>query len=366
MIYSPEMPATIDGHHIVKLELARIWAKVLDVESVDFDQNYFDLGGDSSTAVQMFAQVEKAFEVKLPLATLYDAPTVEELALVLCGETSASRWSPLVEIHGSGSRIPLFCFHGAGGNVLNYQKLSQYLGPDQPFYGLQSQGLDGVAPLLTSVQEMAALYVKEIRRTQPRGPYLLAGYCMGGTVAYEAAQQLEASGEKVALLALLDTMNWHKIPLTVWSKSSYGCQKVLFHAASFFDLDRQGKIEYYGEKMDVLRTRLPVWRGVLRGLLDRKGASGNQDSRLLARIWKTNDRASWEYVPKPYAGTVLDVRPAKQYRVFSKPGLKWEQLAAGGQDVVVLPVYPASMLLEPFVKQLADVLKAAIDAVVEK
>ena len=85
---------------------------------------------------------------------------------------------------------------------------------------------------LTTIEEMAALYVKQIRVKQANGPYFLGGYCMGGTVAYEAAQQLHASGETVALLAMLDTMNWHKVPLTLWSKSSYAWQQVLFHAAN--------------------------------------------------------------------------------------------------------------------------------------
>ena len=78
---------------------------------------------------------------------------------------------------------------------------------------------------------------------------------------------------------------------------------------------------------------------------------------LLARTWKTNDRAAWNYVPRPYPGTLLDFRPAKQYRVFSKPDLKWERLALGGQTAIMLPVYPAGMLMEPFVERLAQELR---------
>jgi acyl carrier protein len=244
-------------------QLAGIWRELLGVESIGVDQNFFDLGGDSSLAVRMFAEIEKEFNVKLPLATLYETPTIEELGRVLRGETLTSGWSPLVAIQPAGSRPPLFCFHGAGGNVLIYRDLSRRLGPDQPFYGLQSQGLDGSLPPLTTVEEMAALYVKEIRRAQPHGPYFLGGYCGGGTVAYEAAQQLQEDGERVVLLALFDTMNWSKIPITLWSKGTYNFQRLVFHAASFLSLDPRGVCEFLREKTEILRSRIPVWRGML-------------------------------------------------------------------------------------------------------
>src|SRR4029077_19925254 len=120
--------------------------------------------------------------------------------------------------------------------VLMYRGLSQHLGDDQPFYGLQSVGLDGSCPPLTGIEEMASAYVKEIRRAQPQGPYFIGGYCMGGTVAFEVAQQLQRDGETVALLAMFDTMNWHKIPLTVWSRSSHAIQRLFFHTGSFLSL----------------------------------------------------------------------------------------------------------------------------------
>jgi phthiocerol/phenolphthiocerol synthesis type-I polyketide synthase E len=200
-------------------KLTQIWQDLLGVEPIEPDQNYFDLGGDSSLAVQMFSRIETEFHVKLPLVTLYEAPTIEEMERLLKADVPSSGWSPLVPIQPNGSRPPLFFFHGAGGTVLTYRKLSTCLGADQPFYGLQCQGLDGQLPLLTTVEEMAALYVRHIRSVQPHGPYFLGGYCMGGTLAYEAAQQLYAAGEPVALLALLDTMNWHKVPLNFWSRT---------------------------------------------------------------------------------------------------------------------------------------------------
>jgi len=342
-------------------QLARIWQEELGVEVVGPDQNFFDLGGDSSLAVRMFSQVEKLFGIKLPLATLYEAPTIEELAVILRGEASNHRWSPLVPIQVAGSRPPFFCIHGAGGTVLMYRELSQHLGDDQPFYGLQSQGLDGVAPPLQRVEEMAAIYVREIRKSQPQGPYFIGGYCMGGTVAYEVAQQLCEQGETVALLALFDTMNWHKIPLNVWSKSSHAIERLFFHATSFLSLDFGDKTKFFGEKVEILRNRIPVWKGKLLVRFQENGHGTLSDSLVLGQIWQANDRASWTYIPKPYPGVLTDFRPQKQYRVFSNPDYKWDRLAKG-LEVVVLPVNPASMLVEPFVGQLAIALRQSMDA----
>jgi phthiocerol/phenolphthiocerol synthesis type-I polyketide synthase E len=363
MIHSATIQVTVAEDDTAN-QLAAIWQDILGLGTIGVDQNYFDLGGDSSLAVRMFAQIEKVFQVKLPLATLYDAPTIEELARIVQSNSSAFGWSPLVAIQPAGSRPPFFCFHGAGGNVLTYRDLSRYLGADQPFYGLQSQGLDGRCPPLTKIEDMAALYLKEIRRVQPHGPYFLGGYCGGGTIAFEVAQQLRTDGEPVALLALFDTMNWSKIPLTIWSKAAYASQRLVFHAASFLSLDSAGKAKFFREKVEVLRSRIPVWRGMLLAKFNQHSDSAPSASSVLGLIWQTNDRACWNYVPQPYPGKITDFRPVKQYQVFSKPGLKWDRLAQGGQEVVVLPVYPAGMLVEPFVEHLAGALRKCIDAAV--
>jgi thioesterase domain-containing protein len=212
---------------------------------------------------------------------------------------------------------------------------------------------------------MAAVYVKEIRRVQPHGPYFIAGYCMGGTVAFEVAQQLHELGEPIALLALFDTMNWHKIPLTFWNLSSHASQRLFFHAGSFLSLDSKGKAEFLREKWAILRSRIPVWQGTLLSRFGKSRSNTVSDSLILGKIWQANDRASWAYLPKPFPGVVTDIRPAKQYRIFSKPDLKWDQLSQG-QDVIVLPVNPASMLVEPFVEHLAGALRRSIDAAIQR
>jgi thioesterase domain-containing protein/acyl carrier protein len=347
-------------------QLLEIWQQVLGVNSVDVNQNFFDLGGESSLAVQMFARVEEAYGVKLPLATLYEAPTVAELAAILRSEVPYAGWSPLVPIQSSGSRPAFFCMHGAGGNVLAYRELSKHLGDDQPFYGLQAPGLGGKCPPVAKIEDMARLYTKEIRKVQPNGPYFLGGYCMGGTIAYEVAQQLSQAGERVALLALFDTMNWHKIPLNVWTKGSHSVQQWYFHVAAFLCLNSAGRKKFLREKWAVLRNRIPVWRGIMLSWFGQQSSPSAIDDLLLATIWKTNDRASWSYLPKPYEGKITDIRPQKQYWVFNKPDLKWDELAQAGQQTITLPVYPGSMLVEPFVAQLAGALRKCMDAANDK
>ena len=251
--------------------------------------------------------------------------------------------------------------------MLVYRELAQRLGPDQPFYGLQAIGLDASCPPLTRIEDMAALYTKEIRRKQPRGPYYLGGYCMGGTVAFEVAQQIRAQGEQVALLALFDTMDWSKVPpASIWDKSYHAVQRLVFHAANFSRLDRQGKAQFLREKAEVLRARIPVWRGMLLAKLSKNPRADASESLLLAKIWQANDVASVTYIAKPYAGTITDFRPLKQYRRYDRPDAKWDRLAKGGQRVIVVPSYPAGMLVEPFVQHLAAALETAISGAVQQ
>jgi acyl transferase domain-containing protein/thioesterase domain-containing protein/aryl carrier-like protein len=352
-----------------KLEemLSTIWRKFLGIDKIGIHDNYFDLGGDSILAVHLFAEIEKEYKVKVPLATLFEAPTIAQLAQILRHEAPTSGWSPLVTIQPTGSRPPFFCIHGAGGGVLLYRDLSRYLGSDQPFYGLQAQGQDGSCLPLTRIEDMAALYLKEIRKVRPHGPYFLGGYCMGGTVAYEVAQRLQAEGEQVGLLAMFDTYNWCKITRrSIWERAYHAVQRLVFHAANCLSLNSEGKSTFFWEKAKHLRSRIPVWRGMLLAIFDGHSQIVRSESQVLGQIWEANDRAVLNYVPKPYPGTITDFRPQKQYRMLNQPGVKWDHLAEGGQEIVVLPVYPGGMLVEPFVKDLADALRRSIDSAIHR
>ena len=200
----------------IEQKLIRIWENVLGVKQVSTRDNFFDLGGDSLVAARLFAEVEKQMGRSVPLATLFHSPTVEGIADVLRSKSVEALWSTVVPIRETGKGIPLFLVHGAEGNILLYQSLQRHLSEDLPVYGLQSGGLDGKTEYRPTIEAIAARYVEAVRQTQPHGPYLLGGYCMGGTVALEMAQQLKRAGDEVALLAMLETYNARRMTAPTW------------------------------------------------------------------------------------------------------------------------------------------------------
>ncbi|MFG6100414.1 amino acid adenylation domain-containing protein [Leptothoe sp. ISB3NOV94-8A] len=191
----------------IELRLAKIWSEILEMRPISVQSTFFDLGGHSLLAVQLMVRLQQEFQADLPLAILFQSPTIEQLAMYLERDGGIDNVSDtaLVPIQPQGNKTPLFCIHPIGGNVFCYAALSQQLGADYPLYGLQSLGLMGQQQPLTTIEAMAATYCQEIRTVQPQGPYHLAGWSMGGVVAYEMAQQLSQQGETVALLGLIDS-----------------------------------------------------------------------------------------------------------------------------------------------------------------
>ena len=187
----------------VQSRLTELWRSAFG-RPIGGDENFFELGGDSLLAARLFIQIEKAFQIELPLAVLFEAPTIRQLAAVISAPIVDSSGSSLVAVQPSGTKPPLFCVHGHTGEIFYSRNLSLSLGKDQPVFGLRSQGLGGEAPYFT-VEEMATRYLTEMRAVQREGPYFLAGYCFGGMIAYEMARLLKAQGEEVALLAMFNT-----------------------------------------------------------------------------------------------------------------------------------------------------------------
>jgi phthiocerol/phenolphthiocerol synthesis type-I polyketide synthase E len=184
---------------------------------------------------------------------------------------------------------------------------------------------------------------------------------MGGTVAYEMAQQLNAQGEEVALLALFDTMNWCSIPAdNTFRKLRQLSQRLEYHVKNFLLLDAGEKKQFLAEKIKVLRSRTQVWRGILLNKFGGATAENKSEARTLGEMWQINDRACVVYQAKPYDGVLTDFRPMRQYAKYRPAENDWNRLALGGLEIMTLPVYPAGMLLEPFVKHLAESLKATI------
>ena len=184
-----------------------IFERVLGVEAVGVEEDFFALGGHSLLAVGLFSQLEDAFGKRLPLATILVASTPRSLAALLADppRQDRDRWSNLVAIKPTGSRPPLFAMTAGDGNVVGFAPFARHVSADQPFYAVQPSGLDGQAAIDRGIEAAAARCVEEIRAVQPHGPYLLAGRCNGATVAFEVARQLREAGEEVPLLASLDS-----------------------------------------------------------------------------------------------------------------------------------------------------------------
>lgn len=200
----------------VERRLIAIWRRALEVDVVAPEDDFFDLGGHSLLAVEVFDAIERDFGAGLPLASIFEAPTVRQLAKLLREEGWSSRGGSLITLTASGRRPPLFFVSAGDGNAVGFGALARRLGPTQPFYALQPRGLSGGAPLSRTVEAMAAHYLRAIRKVSPRGPYLLGGRCLGALVAYEMARRLESAGREVALLIVLDSggPQWRMRPLS--------------------------------------------------------------------------------------------------------------------------------------------------------
>ncbi|SDW24382.1 type I polyketide synthase [Roseicitreum antarcticum] len=211
----------------VERTLVGFWQDLLGVAQVGVEDSFFDLGGHSLIAVRLFAKVKKAYQIDFPISVLFEAPTIARCAAMIAerggisldddapaagqGAVTANRqvrrFTHLVAMHEGegGAKCPFFLVAGMFGNVLNLRHLANLLGRDRPFYGLQARGLYGDAEPHSKMEDAARDYIAEMRQVQPHGPYLLGGFSGGGITAYEIARQLEALGEEVALLVMLDT-----------------------------------------------------------------------------------------------------------------------------------------------------------------
>ncbi|HET9281982.1 MAG TPA: amino acid adenylation domain-containing protein [Candidatus Angelobacter sp.] len=196
--------AVIGPRNLIEARLAEIWKQVLAISSVGVDENFFQIGGHSLIAVRMMAMIRNHFQRSLPLASLFQNPTIASLARMLA-QKEAQEDRILVVIQSQGGGTPFFCVHPVGGGVLCYAELAHELGQDRPFYGLQYPRPGSVSGPLERIEDLAVLYIREIRQVQPRGPYLLGGWSMGGLIAVEMAAQLMREGESVKPLVLFDT-----------------------------------------------------------------------------------------------------------------------------------------------------------------
>lgn len=349
----------ISNYTPTEARLVTIFEKILGLRVTSARDSFFDLGGHSLMAAGLMIAIEREFGRRLPLARLFDSPTIAALAVILDQPATDLHWNSLVPIQPQEGKPKLFLVHGAGGNVLLYREVASALGADVSVYGFQSQGLDGRAAPLAHVEEMAARYVKELRAFQPQGPYHIGGYCMGGSVAYEMARLLHEQGQSLGLVALLDTYNFSLVKRK--SAVSFLRQKVTFHLENLMAMRARDLIGYVGEKTRMAKEALIGKMGAQVASLKKKKTDGaDQDFGATAFIQEINDQAAINFLPRPLIGHLTVFRPQKQYDFMSDPKMGWGDLVKGHLEVVELPINPHAMLIEPHAKVLARELKSRL------
>ena len=339
----------------VELLLSQMWEELLDIPAPGVTESFFTLGGHSLLATRLISRIESTFGLRLPVATLFEHGTIEQLAAILRQESPAAG-SPLVALRQTGSRPPLFWVHPAGGNVVCYLSMARYLGPDQPFLAFQSRGLVSEGEPEQDLRSIAADYAGELRSRQPTGPYLLAGWSMGGLVAFEMARQLRHGGESVPLLVAVDSY----LPAREERHARSDEAHLLLGFARELDLP--------GHHLDALRGELrraqdlPPLLHLLR-LAREAGALpadlGDREIERLFRIYRANIKAMQRYEPGAYPGRVLLVH-ARERSVLD-PAEAWREHVGEGLEVHELAGDHFTLLREPNVQALADLVRAAVD-----
>jgi amino acid adenylation domain-containing protein len=348
-------------------QLAQIWSNVLGVHPIGIHDRFFDLGGHSLLAVRMVAQLEKQFGKKLPVAAIFQHRTINELSRVLrSNEQRIPPATSIVEIQGHGTQPGIYLVHGVGGGMFwGYSNLARHLGNDQPIYAFKSRGLDG-APECTTIEDMAANYIVDLRTHQPQGPYFLGGYCFGGVVAYEMARQLEARGEKVGLLALINCSP----PNTDYNQSAPSSlrwqlkflRNIGYWLGCFlFTWTLRERREFVRWKFTVLRKKITgaatqnendIAMTDLDELLRLSDYSAKQ-----RELWQSHVRMLMVYKPQCYRGAVTLFR-TRGHGLFTSfdEHYGWGDLVRGGVNIRVMPGGHGNILDEPHVRVVANSL----------
>ncbi len=381
-----------------ELTLTKIWTEVLNIERVSIHDNFFEIGGNSLLAIRLLNQIQAQFQRELPLPTLFLNPTIAEIAVNLSSNTNYFKWSPLVAIQPHGSNPPFFCVHPIFGVVLPYYELAHYLGKNQPFYALQPLGIDGKNAPLTTIEDMAAYYIKALQSVQPQSPYFIGGWSFGGLVAFEMAQQLQAAGHEVALVAILDT----QAPVSSNKPSLKDSFKFIFTTVirsiwsffadylyilttpnpklrkgtpsdqtsrSFKDHPSRKSYPKLNKFLTLLKTKFS-WHHALQqyaltNLIPDESRSlilREVTIRPMLRIFQANSQAVLSYKAKIYPKKIhLFTSIEEVGKTNRDPTMGWSELAMGGVEVHQGSGNHLSMLKKPHVEVLAEQLKVCFE-----
>ena len=353
--------------------LAGIWRELLSLPSVEPTDDYFELGGSSLFAVRMFDQIEKAFGQRLPLAALYEAPTIRQMAEKLGAPETAGPWASLVEISkGAPSKPPFFLIHSEGGNVLEYWPLSKYFPADQPIFALQAKGLDASAVVDQTVEEMAEDFLSEIRTVQKSGPYYLGGYCLGGLIAYEISQRLLQQGERIGFLAMIST----RTPAYIHQSHS----QAGFLGRLAGRLGERARLEIRnlsllgpGQKWNYFRERAMRVNNIVQAgsenlvdkLFSKLGIEGSWHSRdyVLYRSVMNQRDAFYTYEPRPYPNEIVLFHVSNNPDFFiDDKTLGWSKLVRGPIRVFEVDAFHKNVMREPSVRLVGEKLPGLLAA----
>ncbi|ATQ43282.1 acetoacetate--CoA ligase [Caulobacter mirabilis] len=319
--------------------LGAVWRTLLGAETIGLDDNFFDLGGHSLTAARVLAEVRRRTGRRLPMATLLHAPTIRTLAAVIDAPdwSASSRIAPL---RTDGTGEPLFIVHSMTGNVLQLHSLVRALDCGRPIHGVQARGIDLDEAPLADVEAMATDYVAAIRTVQPKGPYRLAGFSFGGLAAFEMARRLEAMGEPVAELILLDS-KVDKRFLPAAERARLLMRRLAHHA-------RRIRRMPLAEILVYLRDRAFALAG-------RRAPPAPPLHEIPPRLQAVRDgivAATGRYRPGAYGGEVLFVRAeipedipfdaASAFRAAARGGVT-EMVAPGDHDGMIEPPHAATL-----------------------
>jgi acetoacetyl-CoA synthetase len=305
--------------------LTPIWERLLQRSPISAEDNFFDLGGDSLLAVQLFAEIERECGRDLVPVTIYCAPTIATLSAVL-DEPTAPRFPPLLQLKAGTQASPVFVAHGLGGTAMDFFQLVKHIQTQRPIYGMQAKGADGVDQPFDRIEDLAQFHLEAIQELQPHGPYFLVGYSLGGLVTLEMARRLTEKGEEVALLVMVESYP-HPRFLSAVERTRLATRMARSRASAVGRLPVRNVLSYIFH---------PSERGLSLSR-DGNGDSANKPvvgvsvSPTMQRARDSAYTALTRYRPRFYSGTIKFVRAETVSDFPDDPAAIWSSLAGNFQ-----------------------------------
>jgi thioesterase domain-containing protein len=339
----------------IEIQLLELWRSMLAIEDIVVDTNVFSLGVSSLSILRLVTRMNSLYSMGFGLASLISAPTIKLVAELVRRRYAPNTATSLVPIQPVGTRRPLYIVHGAGGNVVNFYGLTTRIGADQPVYGVQAQALEANRPALLRMEDMAAHYLREIRRIQPKGPYHFLGYSFGGIVVLEMAHQLHYAGEEVGLLGMLDTRAKDYAQEMPKKSESEKLEK-RGRLSGFFRSNQghgSGKAwaEFFLKDMDERRVRYMTT--IAAKLFSTLPA-------FLKNTHEINAVAARNYQPKPFPGKLTLFRASKQTNVNIPSDNGWSAIFDEGIEIHHIPGDHWQVLSEPGIDVLAKTIHGCL------